>query len=53
MQTRDHPRIRPVAIDGALFQNEVEARQIMSVPIIFFAPMNCSSASCAACRTLA
>jgi alkyl hydroperoxide reductase subunit F len=27
-----NPRIRHVAIDGALFQAEVEARQIMSVP---------------------
>ncbi|KAA0890594.1 alkyl hydroperoxide reductase subunit F [Pusillimonas sp. ANT_WB101] len=30
-----NPRIRHVAIDGALFQNEVEARQIMSVPSLF------------------
>ncbi|TXI50405.1 MAG: alkyl hydroperoxide reductase subunit F [Lysobacter sp.] len=30
-----NPRIRHVAIDGALFQNEVEAREVMSVPTIF------------------
>ena len=30
-----NPRIRHVAIDGALFQNEVEQRQVMSVPKIF------------------
>ncbi|MCW4454110.1 alkyl hydroperoxide reductase subunit F [Flavobacterium sp. MXW15] len=30
-----NPRIRHVAIDGALFQPEVEARQIMSVPTIY------------------
>jgi len=30
-----NPRIRHVAIDGALFQGEVEARQIMAVPMIF------------------
>src|SRR5690606_18973613 len=30
-----NPRIQHVAIDGALFQDEVEARQIMSVPTIF------------------
>ena len=30
-----NPNIRHVAIDGALFQDEVEARQIMSVPAIF------------------
>ncbi len=30
-----NPRIRHVAIDGALFQKEVEARQIMSVPTMF------------------
>src|ERR1700755_2646371 len=30
-----NPRIRHVAIDGALFQNEVEARQIMAVPTMF------------------
>ncbi|NRH26626.1 alkyl hydroperoxide reductase subunit F [Pseudomonas sp. MS19] len=30
-----NPNIRHVAIDGALFQNEVEARQIMSVPSIY------------------
>ena len=30
-----NPRIRHVAIDGALFQDEVEARQIMAVPMIF------------------
>jgi alkyl hydroperoxide reductase subunit F len=30
-----NPRIRHVAIDGALFQDEVEARQIMAVPTTF------------------
>jgi NADH-dependent peroxiredoxin subunit F len=30
-----NPRIRHVAIDGALFQDEVETRQVMSVPTIF------------------
>jgi NADH-dependent peroxiredoxin subunit F len=30
-----NPRIRHVAIDGALFQNEVETRQIMAVPTMF------------------
>ena len=30
-----NPNIRHVAIDGALFQDEVEARQIMSVPSIY------------------
>ncbi|MEN4902450.1 alkyl hydroperoxide reductase subunit F [Luteimonas sp. TWI1437] len=30
-----NPRIRHVAIDGALFQDEVEAREIMSVPTVF------------------
>ncbi|MCD9033669.1 alkyl hydroperoxide reductase subunit F [Luteimonas sp. Y-2-2-4F] len=30
-----NPRIRHTAIDGALFQDEVEARQIMSVPTIY------------------
>lgn len=30
-----NPRIKHVAIDGALFQNEVESRQIMSVPTMF------------------
>jgi alkyl hydroperoxide reductase subunit F len=30
-----NPRIRHVAIDGALFQNEVEQRQIMAVPTMF------------------
>ena len=30
-----NPNIRHVAIDGALFQDEVEAREIMSVPTIF------------------
>lgn len=30
-----NPAIRHVAIDGALFQDEVEARQIMSVPSIY------------------
>lgn len=30
-----NPRIRHVAIDGALFQAEVEERQIMAVPTVF------------------
>jgi alkyl hydroperoxide reductase subunit F len=30
-----NPRIRHTAIDGALFQDEVEARKIMAVPAIF------------------
>jgi alkyl hydroperoxide reductase subunit F len=30
-----NPRIRHVAIDGALFQGEVEARQVMAVPSMF------------------
>jgi alkyl hydroperoxide reductase subunit F len=30
-----NPRIRSVAIDGALFQGEVEARQIMAVPTTY------------------
>ncbi len=30
-----NPRIKHVAIDGALFQNEVDSRQIMSVPTMF------------------
>jgi alkyl hydroperoxide reductase subunit F len=30
-----NPKIRHVAIDGALFQAEVDARQIMSVPTIY------------------
>src|SRR5690606_13535868 len=30
-----NPNIRHVAIDGALFQDEVEARQIMTVPSIY------------------
>lgn len=30
-----NPRIRHVAIDGALFQDEVESRQVMAVPMIF------------------
>ena len=30
-----NPRITHVAIDGALFQGEVEARQVMSVPTVF------------------
>ena len=30
-----NPRIRHVTIDGALFQDEVNARQIMSVPTMF------------------
>ena len=30
-----NPKIRHVAIDGALYQDEVEARQVMSVPTVF------------------
>jgi alkyl hydroperoxide reductase subunit F len=30
-----NPRIRHVAIDGALFQDEVDRRQVMSVPSVF------------------
>jgi NADH-dependent peroxiredoxin subunit F len=30
-----NPRIRHVTIDGALFQDEVEARQVMAVPTIY------------------
>ncbi|NRO96446.1 alkyl hydroperoxide reductase subunit F [Paraburkholderia sp. NMBU_R16] len=30
-----NPRIRHIAIDGALFQDEVESRQIMAVPTMF------------------
>ncbi|MEC5216591.1 alkyl hydroperoxide reductase subunit F [Actimicrobium sp. GrIS 1.19] len=30
-----NPRIRHVAIDGALFQDEIKARQIMGVPTMF------------------
>ncbi|MEO5829655.1 MAG: alkyl hydroperoxide reductase subunit F [Rhodanobacter sp.] len=30
-----NPRIQHVAIDGALYQNEVDARQVMSVPTVF------------------
>ncbi len=30
-----NPRIRHVAIDGALFRDEVEARQVMAVPAVF------------------
>ncbi|MEG3191120.1 alkyl hydroperoxide reductase subunit F [Lysobacter sp. D1-1-M9] len=30
-----NPRIEHVAIDGALFQDEVDARQVMSVPTVF------------------
>lgn len=30
-----NPRIRHTSIDGALFQDEVEARQVMSVPTMF------------------
>ncbi|HLS50864.1 MAG TPA: alkyl hydroperoxide reductase subunit F [Burkholderiaceae bacterium] len=30
-----NPRIQPMAIDGALFPEEVEAKQIMSVPAVF------------------
>jgi len=30
-----NPRIRHTAIDGALFQNEIEAREIMGVPTVF------------------
>lgn len=30
-----NPRIKHVAIDGALFQDEVESRQVMAVPSVF------------------
>jgi NADH-dependent peroxiredoxin subunit F len=30
-----NPKIRHVAIDGALYQDEVEARQVMSVPTVY------------------
>jgi len=30
-----NPNIKHVAIDGALFQDEVESRQVMSVPTVF------------------
>lgn len=30
-----NPRVSHVAIDGALFQDEVEARQVMAVPAVF------------------
>ncbi|HTH17607.1 MAG TPA: alkyl hydroperoxide reductase subunit F [Magnetospirillum sp.] len=30
-----NPRIKHVAIDGALFQDEVESRQVMAVPAVF------------------
>ena len=30
-----NPRIQHVAIDGALYQDEVEARQVMSVPTVY------------------
>ncbi|MGB8603219.1 MAG: alkyl hydroperoxide reductase subunit F, partial [Rhizomicrobium sp.] len=30
-----NPKIKPVAIDGALFQAEVEKRQVMAVPAVF------------------
>ncbi|MBK7262854.1 MAG: alkyl hydroperoxide reductase subunit F [Rubrivivax sp.] len=30
-----NPRVRHVTIDGALFQNEVDARQIMAVPAVY------------------
>lgn len=30
-----NPRVKHVAIDGALFQAEVEARQVMSVPTVY------------------
>lgn len=30
-----NPRIRHTSIDGALFQDEVEARKVMSVPMVF------------------
>jgi alkyl hydroperoxide reductase subunit F len=30
-----NPRIRHVAVDGALFEAEVEARQVMSVPTVY------------------
>ncbi|MBC7208930.1 MAG: thioredoxin family protein, partial [Methyloversatilis sp.] len=30
-----NPRVKVVTIDGALFQKEVEARQVMAVPMVF------------------
>jgi len=30
-----NPRVRHVAIDGGLFQSEVEARQVMAVPMVY------------------
>src|SRR5690606_22896037 len=30
-----NPKIRHIAIDGALFQSEVDERQVMSVPTVF------------------
>jgi alkyl hydroperoxide reductase subunit F len=30
-----NPRVRHVAVDGGLYQDEVEARQIMAVPTIY------------------
>ena len=30
-----NPRVRTTVIDGALFQDEVEAREIMGVPVVF------------------
>ena len=30
-----NPKVRHVAIDGALYQDEVEARQVMSVPTVY------------------
>jgi len=30
-----NPRVQHVAIDGALFRNEVDARQILAVPMVF------------------
>src|SRR5690606_18184290 len=35
MMAAINPNIRHVAIDGALFQEEVAARQVMSVPTVF------------------
>ncbi len=40
-----NPRIRHVAIDGALFQAEVEERQVMAVPMMF---LNASTAKATA-----
>jgi NADH-dependent peroxiredoxin subunit F len=38
-----NPRIKHIAIDGALFQAEVEARQVMAVPMMFLNGQNFGS----------